>query len=179
MADYPAAYARAVAFDEKLRAYAARVSPQYVDLVSLVARQVFGAIDITVLGQSGNTTDATDVKAFMKHRFFSVRTFSLVNLTPLTNESQAGQPCRAFVRRIPRIPVLERISRRSVARTPSGIPRCHFGTPVCSARYRCVIYPLGVSATSRVNVPQASAIRTPRVLMVPIRRALNVSLRRT
>lgn len=38
---------------------AAKISPEYVDLVSLVARQVMGAIDIT-------GSNATDVKAFMK-----------------------------------------------------------------------------------------------------------------
>ncbi|TFK83965.1 hypothetical protein K466DRAFT_602413 [Polyporus arcularius HHB13444] len=73
VADYTAAYARAVAFDEKLMADAAKISPQYVDLVSLVARQVMGAIDIAVLGQSGNTMDAMDVKAFMKDIGFSQR----------------------------------------------------------------------------------------------------------
>ncbi len=66
MADYPAAHDRAVALDERILADAAKISPQYGDLVSLVARQVMGALDITVLGGSGNDGDVKDVKAFMK-----------------------------------------------------------------------------------------------------------------
>ncbi|TFK92712.1 hypothetical protein K466DRAFT_581623 [Polyporus arcularius HHB13444] len=66
VADYPAALDRAVALDERILADAAKISPQYGDLVSLVARQVMGALDITVLGGPGNDGDVTDVKAFMK-----------------------------------------------------------------------------------------------------------------
>ncbi len=66
MADYPAAHDRAVAFDQKLMADAGKISPQYVDIVSLVARQVMAAIDITVLSGSSSTPGAADVKAFMK-----------------------------------------------------------------------------------------------------------------
>ena len=64
LADYPNALSRAVAFDEKVMDEAAKVSSQYVDLISLVARQVMGALDITV--GSGGSTNETDVKAFMK-----------------------------------------------------------------------------------------------------------------
>ncbi|RDX42058.1 hypothetical protein OH76DRAFT_146300 [Lentinus brumalis] len=66
LADYPAAHDRAVAFDEKVTADAGKISPQYVDLVSLVSRQVMAAVDITVLGSSSSSTGATDAKAFMK-----------------------------------------------------------------------------------------------------------------
>ncbi|RDX47956.1 hypothetical protein OH76DRAFT_1405499 [Lentinus brumalis] len=66
VADYPAAHDRALALDERILADAAKISPQYGDLVSLVARQVMSALDITVLGGSGNDGDVTDVKAFMK-----------------------------------------------------------------------------------------------------------------
>ncbi len=65
MNDYSTAYARAVELDERVMGEAAKVSSQYIDLVSLVARQVMGAPDITVLGGSGNGVEATDVKAFM------------------------------------------------------------------------------------------------------------------
>ena len=64
LADYPDALQRAAVFDEQVMTEAAKVSPQYVDLVSLVARQVMGAIDITV--GSSNEKDGMDVKAFMK-----------------------------------------------------------------------------------------------------------------
>ncbi len=66
MTDYSAAHARAVEIDEKIMVDAAKISPQYTDLVSLVARQVMGALDITVLGGSDNAGDPADVKVFMK-----------------------------------------------------------------------------------------------------------------
>ena len=52
--------------DEKIMSAAANISAHYVDLVSLTARQAMGALDITVLGNSGNSIDASDVKVFMK-----------------------------------------------------------------------------------------------------------------
>ncbi|TFK80596.1 hypothetical protein K466DRAFT_636552 [Polyporus arcularius HHB13444] len=64
--DYSTAYARAVELDERVMGDAAKISSQYIDLVSLVARQVMGAPDITVLGGSGNGLEAMDVKAFSK-----------------------------------------------------------------------------------------------------------------
>ncbi|RPD54725.1 hypothetical protein L226DRAFT_560384 [Lentinus tigrinus ALCF2SS1-7] len=71
--DYPAAHDRAVAFDEKVMGDAAKVSPQYVDLISLVTRQVMAALDITVLGGSGSNGQTTDVKAFMRDTGSSTR----------------------------------------------------------------------------------------------------------
>ncbi|KAI0705087.1 hypothetical protein C8T65DRAFT_240266 [Cerioporus squamosus] len=66
LADYPAAHGRAVDLDKRILGDAAKISPQYADLVSLVARQVMGSLDFTVLGGSGTGGNATDVKAFMK-----------------------------------------------------------------------------------------------------------------
>ena len=45
---------------------AANISAHYVDLVSLTARQALSAVDITVLGNSDSSIDASDVKVFMK-----------------------------------------------------------------------------------------------------------------
>ena len=45
---------------------AAKISQKYVDLVSLGTRQTFGALDITVLGDSKGSVDPSDVKIFMK-----------------------------------------------------------------------------------------------------------------
>ncbi|RPD76749.1 hypothetical protein L226DRAFT_611194 [Lentinus tigrinus ALCF2SS1-7] len=64
LADYPAALRRAIAFDEKVMGDASKISSEYVDLISLVARQVMGGLDITV--GPGDVTDASDVKIFMK-----------------------------------------------------------------------------------------------------------------
>ncbi|RPD75338.1 DUF1793-domain-containing protein [Lentinus tigrinus ALCF2SS1-7] len=72
--DYPAAHDRAIAFDERITADAAKISPQYVNLVSLVARQVMGALEITVPGGSAiGARSATDVKVFMKDIGYSQR----------------------------------------------------------------------------------------------------------
>ncbi|KAI0705121.1 hypothetical protein C8T65DRAFT_740959 [Cerioporus squamosus] len=73
LADYPDALDRAVAFDNEVMNDAAKISARYLDLVSLVARQVMAAIDITALGRPDNTVDVTDVKAFMKDIGFSQR----------------------------------------------------------------------------------------------------------
>ena len=45
---------------------AGQISTNYVDLVSLSARQTMGALDITVLSDSSGNLDPTDVKIFMK-----------------------------------------------------------------------------------------------------------------
>ncbi|KAI0712927.1 hypothetical protein C8T65DRAFT_726919 [Cerioporus squamosus] len=117
LADYSAAHDRAIQLDERIMGDAAKISPQYVDPVSLVTRQVMGALDITVLGGSGNNGDATDVKAFMKDigstqtwvnpvesMFAAFPTYLYLNaslgaalLTPLleSQDSLSGQPYAA------------------------------------------------------------------------------------
>lgn len=64
MSDYSAARDRAAILDAKIMGDAAKISPQYVNLVSLVARQVMGAVDITVPLEASD--DMLDVSAFMK-----------------------------------------------------------------------------------------------------------------
>ena len=65
--DYAGAYSRAVALDQKIMSAAAKISPQYSDIVSLAMRQTMGALDITVGTDSGTVTLLPgDVKIFMK-----------------------------------------------------------------------------------------------------------------
>ena len=64
--DFSSANDRAVALDEKIMSAAANISSNYVNLVSLTARQVMGALDITVLSNSDGSIDASDVQVFMK-----------------------------------------------------------------------------------------------------------------
>ena len=64
--DFSNANDRAVALDEKIMSAAANISSNYVDLVSLTARQVMGALDITVSSNSDGSIDASDVQVFMK-----------------------------------------------------------------------------------------------------------------
>ena len=65
-ADFSDAMDRAVALDQKIMDAAAQVSENYVNLVSLGARQTMASLDITVLGNSDGSVDASDVKIFMK-----------------------------------------------------------------------------------------------------------------
>ncbi|KAI0705088.1 hypothetical protein C8T65DRAFT_577862 [Cerioporus squamosus] len=71
--DFSAAHDRAVALDQKIVGDAAKISSQYVDLVSLGARQTFGALDITVGADDKGNVDASDVKIFMKDLGTSLR----------------------------------------------------------------------------------------------------------
>ncbi|KAI0744211.1 hypothetical protein C8Q80DRAFT_1220875 [Daedaleopsis nitida] len=64
--DFKATNDSAVALDNKIMADAAKISSKLVDLVSLGARQTFAAMDITVLGGSKGSINASDVKIFMK-----------------------------------------------------------------------------------------------------------------
>ena len=60
--DFDQARERAVALDEKIMSAAAQISPHYVDLVSLAARQTLASLDVTV----GSDLKLSDVKIFMK-----------------------------------------------------------------------------------------------------------------
>ena len=65
--DFSAASDRAQSLDEKIISDAGKISSNYVDLVSLAARQVMGSMDITVLeSDSGGSVDGSDVKIFVK-----------------------------------------------------------------------------------------------------------------
>ncbi|EMD37369.1 hypothetical protein CERSUDRAFT_114042 [Gelatoporia subvermispora B] len=57
---------RAQSLDNKIIQDALKISPQYADLVSLAARQVFGAIDITVSNGSDGRWNMSDTMMFMK-----------------------------------------------------------------------------------------------------------------
>ncbi|KAM5534566.1 hypothetical protein V8D89_011770 [Ganoderma adspersum] len=66
--DYAGAFGRAVALDQKIMSAAAKISPQYSDIVSLATRQTMAALDITVGTDLGTVTLLPgDVKIFMKN----------------------------------------------------------------------------------------------------------------
>ena len=50
----------------KITADAAKISPEYVDLVSLATRQTLGSLDITVLSDVQGNVNSSDVMIFMK-----------------------------------------------------------------------------------------------------------------
>ncbi|KAI0958924.1 hypothetical protein AcV7_004605 [Taiwanofungus camphoratus] len=60
------AQTRAEALDKQILTDAASISPDYGDLVSLAARQVFGGIDITVPMGSNGYGNTSDARIFMK-----------------------------------------------------------------------------------------------------------------
>ena len=65
--DFSAASDRAQRLDEKIINDAGKISSNYVDLISLAARQVMGSMDITVLeSDPGGSADRSDVKIFVK-----------------------------------------------------------------------------------------------------------------
>ncbi|KAI8993903.1 DUF1793-domain-containing protein [Trametes punicea] len=63
---YPDVLDRAIAFDNAVVANASKISPHYVDLVSLAIRQTMGSMDITVSTGSDGKPNASDVRIFMK-----------------------------------------------------------------------------------------------------------------
>ena len=65
--DFSAALDRAQSLDENIINDAGKISSNYVDLVSLAARQVMGSMDITVLQSNGGASlNESDVKIFIK-----------------------------------------------------------------------------------------------------------------
>ncbi|KAF4598089.1 hypothetical protein EYR38_006483 [Pleurotus pulmonarius] len=65
--DFPRALSAAIDFDAKLRAEGNAISSKYADLLALTARQVMGAMDITIPPAKDGAWDIKDVKIFMKN----------------------------------------------------------------------------------------------------------------
>ncbi|OBZ70559.1 hypothetical protein A0H81_09078 [Grifola frondosa] len=66
LSDYPAALQRAIALDQKILQDASAISSNYAELVSLAARQVIGATDLTISNGTDGQWNTSDVKMFMK-----------------------------------------------------------------------------------------------------------------
>ena len=66
LADFPAARTRANALDAMIMDAASNISSNYVDLVSLAARQTMAALEITVGTDSSGNPDPSDVMVFME-----------------------------------------------------------------------------------------------------------------
>ncbi|KAL0952407.1 hypothetical protein HGRIS_006682 [Hohenbuehelia grisea] len=71
--DFPHALERADAVDQRIISAASSISENYPDLVSLVARRVFGAAEVTVPIMANGSLDSSDVKIFLKDFGFSSR----------------------------------------------------------------------------------------------------------
>ncbi|KAK7047204.1 hypothetical protein VNI00_006870 [Paramarasmius palmivorus] len=94
--DYPNALQRAEELDRKILADASVISTEYVDLVSLTARQAMAGLDITVPRASDSSWNASAVKAFMRDEGFSSRVnpvdtiFSALPMYAYLNASLVG-----------------------------------------------------------------------------------------
>ncbi|KZT10711.1 uncharacterized protein LAESUDRAFT_643898 [Laetiporus sulphureus 93-53] len=67
VSNFPDAQSRAESLDNELMQNASSITSQYSDLISLAARQAFGAIDITVPKGTDGNGDISDVMIFMKN----------------------------------------------------------------------------------------------------------------
>ncbi|KAF9444696.1 hypothetical protein P691DRAFT_677102 [Macrolepiota fuliginosa MF-IS2] len=72
--DFPGARNRGSDFDSKVSSAASAVSPEYADIISLVTRQIFAAMDITIPSAGPGKFNNSDVKIFMKDMGVSSRT---------------------------------------------------------------------------------------------------------
>ena len=66
ISDFATAHDRAIALDQQIANDASKISSEYVDLVSLAARQTMASLDITVGSNTAGSPNASDVKIFMK-----------------------------------------------------------------------------------------------------------------
>ncbi|TCD67966.1 hypothetical protein EIP91_011767 [Steccherinum ochraceum] len=66
LSDFSDAMQRANTFDTKIRGDTAAISPTFSTMVSLTARQVIGATDLTITKGSDGKWNTSDVKMFMK-----------------------------------------------------------------------------------------------------------------
>ncbi|XP_006457506.1 hypothetical protein AGABI2DRAFT_123370 [Agaricus bisporus var. bisporus H97] len=66
LGDFTNARVRGQAFDDGLLKEASAISPQYAGIISLVTRQIFASMDITIADDERGRTSPSDVKVFMK-----------------------------------------------------------------------------------------------------------------
>ncbi|XP_006457508.1 hypothetical protein AGABI2DRAFT_181692 [Agaricus bisporus var. bisporus H97] len=73
LGDFASARARGQTFDNNILQEASAISPEYAGIVSLVTRQLFASMDITIPGKGIGQPNASDVKIFMKDVSISTR----------------------------------------------------------------------------------------------------------
>ena len=110
--DFSAALDRAQSLDENIINDAGKISSNYVDLVSLAARQVMGSMDITVLqSNGGGSLNESDVKIFIKDIGGDTTGYASISLSNVLTWidciPKAGQCCRKDLSSAPSIPLLQ------------------------------------------------------------------------
>ena len=91
VSDYSDASSRATTLDNRITQSAQSISSEYSDLVSLAARQTFGAIDITVSRGSDGQWNTSDAMIFMKN----MGNNRSVSCTPLRGPTLTAWPTGA------------------------------------------------------------------------------------
>lgn len=66
LGDFTDAVSRSLALDNKVLSAAATISSEYGDILSLVTRQIFASMDITIPSAQSGQFNSSDVKIFMK-----------------------------------------------------------------------------------------------------------------
>lgn len=72
--DFEDAHNRSMIFDTKIMSAANEVSPEYADILSLVTRQIFASLDITLEKTGGGYFNLSAVRIFMRDMGVSART---------------------------------------------------------------------------------------------------------
>ncbi|KXN89757.1 hypothetical protein AN958_05297 [Leucoagaricus sp. SymC.cos] len=65
---------RGLALDNRIVSAASQISAEYADLVSLLTRQIFASMDITLGQEQNGSLNSSDIKIFMKDVQISIRT---------------------------------------------------------------------------------------------------------
>lgn len=66
LTDFPDAQTRAITLDNATLQDAFTISSEYADLVSLGARQTFGALEVTISNDTDGNWNVSDIQIFMK-----------------------------------------------------------------------------------------------------------------
>ncbi len=66
LSDFSGALGRSLTFDNNVLSAASAISPEYTGILSLVTRQIFASMDITIPSASPGQFNNSDVKIFMK-----------------------------------------------------------------------------------------------------------------
>lgn len=66
LSDFPSALTRSLALDNKILSAASATSPEYASILSVVTRQIFASMDITIPSAKPGQFKTSDVNIFMK-----------------------------------------------------------------------------------------------------------------
>ena len=136
--DFPDALERAITLDSLITGNASTISSEYVDLVSLSARQVLSSIYITVYQDDNGKPDPSSVMVFMKDMGTTqyVLTYTLRVTQRIESEYPQIDECPgAHVRRFSGFLISQLLFVRRYAQTYARLSR-YFDIRLCRQRLR-------------------------------------------